>query len=82
MMQVRALIAGQDWYDLRQHRLNPPFGADIHWSRLVDLPIAGIKLALAPLRRRAGGGEGGGGARAAASDGGGDGGGGGRRRGG
>ena len=49
IMQVRALIAGQDWYDLRQHRLNPPFGADIHWSRLVDLPIAGIKLALAPF---------------------------------
>jgi hypothetical protein len=49
IMQVRALLAGQDWYDLRQHRLNPPFGADIHWSRLVDLPIAGIKLALAPL---------------------------------
>lgn len=49
IMQVRALIAGQDWYDLRQHRLNPPFGADVHWSRLVDLPIAGIKLALAPF---------------------------------
>jgi hypothetical protein len=49
IMQVRALIAGQDWYDLRQHRLNPPFGADIHWSRLVDLPIAGLKLALAPF---------------------------------
>ena len=49
IMQVRALIAGQDWFDLRQHRLNPPFGADIHWSRLVDLPIAGIKLALAPF---------------------------------
>jgi hypothetical protein len=49
IMQVRALIAGQDWYDLRQHRLNPPFGADIHWSRFVDLPIAGIKLALAPF---------------------------------
>ncbi|MEA3009162.1 MAG: hypothetical protein QOJ91_854 [Sphingomonadales bacterium] len=49
IMQVRALLAGQDWFDLRQHRLNPPFGADIHWSRLVDLPIAGIKLALAPL---------------------------------
>ncbi|HEX8449257.1 MAG TPA: AcrB/AcrD/AcrF family protein, partial [Allosphingosinicella sp.] len=44
-----ALIAGQGWFDLRQHRLNPPFGADIHWSRLVDLPIAGIKLALAPF---------------------------------
>lgn len=49
IMQVRALIAGQDWFDLRQYRLNPPFGADIHWSRLVDLPLAGIKLALAPF---------------------------------
>ncbi|HEX8468495.1 MAG TPA: AcrB/AcrD/AcrF family protein [Allosphingosinicella sp.] len=49
IMQVRGLIAGQGWFDLRQHRLNPPFGADIHWSRLVDLPIAGIKLALAPF---------------------------------
>lgn len=48
IMQVRGLLAGQGWYDLRQHRLNPPWGADIHWSRLVDLPIAGIRLALAP----------------------------------
>ncbi len=47
--QVRALIEGQSWYDLRQYRLNPPFGADVHWSRLVDLPIAGIKLLLSPL---------------------------------
>src|SRR5690606_23128842 len=49
MMQGRALIGGEDWSGLRQYRLNPPFGADIHWSRLVDLPIAGIKLALAPM---------------------------------
>lgn len=49
MMQVRALLEGQGWYDLRQYRLNPPVGADIHWSRLVDLPIAGLKLAFAPL---------------------------------
>src|SRR5919199_2730964 len=49
IMQVRGLIAGQGWYDLRQYRLNPPWGADIHWSRLVDLPIAGIKLALEPF---------------------------------
>ena len=49
IMQVRGLLAGQDWYDLRQYRLDPPFGADVHWSRLVDLPIAGLKLALAPL---------------------------------
>lgn len=49
MMQVRALLEGQGWYDLRQYRMNPPFGADIHWSRLPDLPIAGIKLLLTPL---------------------------------
>jgi hypothetical protein len=49
IMQVRGLLHGQGWFDLRQYRLNPPAGADIHWSRLVDLPIAGIKLALMPL---------------------------------
>src|SRR3954470_24731854 len=49
IMQVRAWLAGQSWYDLRQYRLNPPYGADIHWSRLVDLPLAGLKLALTPL---------------------------------
>ena len=49
MSQVRALLAGQDWFDLRQYRLNPPYGANIHWSRLVDLPIAGTILALRPL---------------------------------
>jgi hypothetical protein len=49
MMQVRAWLSGQSWYDLRQYRMNPPYGADIHWSRLVDLPIAGLKLLFAPL---------------------------------
>jgi hypothetical protein len=49
MMQVRGLLHGQGWYDLRQHRLNPPLGANIHWSRLVDLPIAGLILGLRPL---------------------------------
>lgn len=44
MMQVRGLLAGQDWFDLRQYKLDPPYGADIHWSRLVDLPIAGLML--------------------------------------
>ena len=49
MAQVRALLNGQSWYDLRQHRLNPPVGANIHWSRLPDLPIAGLILALRPM---------------------------------
>ena len=49
MMQVRALLGGQDWFDLRQYRLNPPFGANIHWSRFVDLPLAGLILLLRPF---------------------------------
>ena len=49
MMQVRGLLSGQGWYDLRQHHLNPPVGANIHWSRLVDLPIAALILALRPI---------------------------------
>ena len=46
MMQVRGLLAGQGWYDLQQHRL---VGSNIHWSRLVDLPIAALKLLFTPL---------------------------------
>ena len=50
MAQVRDLLGGQDWFDLVQHRLDPAHGgADIHWSRLVDLPIAGLILALRPF---------------------------------
>jgi hypothetical protein len=49
MMQVRALLHGQNWFDLTQYRLNPPYGANIHWSRLVDLPIAGLILLLQPF---------------------------------
>jgi len=49
IMQVRGLLHGQGWYDLRQYHLSPPIGANIHWSRLVDLPIAGLILGLRPF---------------------------------
>lgn len=49
IMQVRGLLHGQGWFDLRQYRMNPPYGANIHWSRLVDLPIAGLILGLRPF---------------------------------
>ncbi|MEG3180958.1 AcrB/AcrD/AcrF family protein [Sphingomonas sp. LT1P40] len=49
LMQVRGLLAGQGWYDLRQYRLSPPEGLDIHWSRLVDLPIAALILIFKPF---------------------------------
>lgn len=47
--QVRDWLQGQAWFDLRQHRLSPPAGFDIHWSRLVDLPIAGLILLFRPF---------------------------------
>lgn len=46
MAQVRALMGGQGWYDLRQYKLNPPIGFNMHWSRLVDLPLALIQRVL------------------------------------
>jgi hypothetical protein len=50
LAQARALVNGQGWFDLVQHRLDPGHGgANIHWSRLVDLPIAGLILALRPI---------------------------------
>ncbi len=49
LLQVRAWLAGQGWFDLRQYRLDPPAGADMHWSRLVDLPLAAVIAPLRPL---------------------------------
>lgn len=43
-VQVKDWLAGQGWFDLSQHRFDPPAGGNIHWSRLVDLPIAGLML--------------------------------------
>src|SRR5262245_2193987 len=40
LVQIRDFLAGQGWFDLTQYRLDPPDGVAMHWSRLVDLPIA------------------------------------------
>ncbi len=49
LVQVRDLLAGQSWFDLTQHRIHPPAGVPMHWSRLVDLPIALLLAGLKPL---------------------------------
>lgn len=54
MVQVRALLAGQGWFDLHQYRIDAPAGVVMHWSRLVDLPLAATILALLPLLGQAG----------------------------
>lgn len=45
LVQIRALMAGQSWYDLQQYRMGLEGGFPLHWSRLVDLPILLLILA-------------------------------------
>jgi len=40
LVQVRALLAGQNWFDMTAYRIDPPDGSTLHWSRIVDIPIA------------------------------------------
>ena len=49
MVRMRDFLAGQGWYDHVAHRLNTPWGAEIHWSRLIDLPLALLMLVFTPL---------------------------------
>ncbi len=57
LLQVRAWLDGQATWDVTQYRMNPPEGFSMHWSRLVDLPLAALAwllgeraaLALVPL---------------------------------
>lgn len=49
LQQVRDLIAGQAWFDVDQARLITPEGGAMHWSRLPDLALAAMIIALAPL---------------------------------
>ena len=52
LVQVLDLLDGAGWYDLRQERLNPPDGVAMHWSRLPDLPLAGVIALLEPITGR------------------------------
>lgn len=54
LTEVRDFLAGQGWFDVTQYRLDPPAGVFMHWSRLVDVPIAALILALTPFLGRAG----------------------------
>lgn len=45
LVEVRDLLAGQAWFDLHQYRMGPAGGFAMHWSRLVDGPLAVLVLA-------------------------------------
>lgn len=49
LVQVRDWLAGQSWWDITQYRMNPPYGGPMHWSRLVDVPIAAMIVLLRPF---------------------------------
>ena len=50
LIQVRDLLAGQSWFDVTQTRVDSPGGGvPMHWSRLVDIPLALIIVALTPI---------------------------------
>ena len=39
LVEVRDWLAGQAWFDLHQYRLDPPGGVQMHWTRVLDLPL-------------------------------------------
>ena len=46
-VEVRDLLAGQGWFDLIAHRVDPPNGLLMHWSRIVDAPLAALNILFA-----------------------------------
>jgi hypothetical protein len=50
LVQVRDLLAGQNWFDTTQYRINPAAGGGpMHWSRFIDAQIGALILLLQPL---------------------------------
>jgi hypothetical protein len=54
LLELRDWLAGQSWFDVTQYRLNPPAGASMHWSRLVDVPLAAVVMLARPFAGEAG----------------------------
>ncbi len=49
LVQLRDFLGGQSWFDTTQYRMNAPEGAPMHWSRLIELPLALVVLVAIPL---------------------------------
>jgi hypothetical protein len=49
LVQLRDFLNGQSWFDTTQYRMNEPDGAPMHWSRLIELPLALLILVLRPI---------------------------------
>lgn len=53
LVQALDLLNGQSWFDTTQYRDNTPFGASMHWSRLIDAPLVGLIALLTPFAHEA-----------------------------
>ena len=49
LQEVRDWMAGQSWFDVSQYRIDPPAGLHMHWSRLLDVPLAAVILVVRPF---------------------------------
>ncbi len=49
LVQAMDLLKGQNWFDLIQHRMNPPDGTVVHYSRLLSGLYAGATAILWPF---------------------------------
>lgn len=50
LVELRDWLGGQGWFDVTQYRIDPAHGGvAMHWSRLVDVPLAAVEVALRPL---------------------------------
>jgi hypothetical protein len=49
LVQLRDFLNGQSWFDTTQYRMNLPDSAQMHWSRLIELPLALLVLLLRPV---------------------------------
>ena len=49
LVQLRDFLNGQSWFDTTQYRMNSPDGAPMHWSRLIELPLALIVILFRPF---------------------------------
>ncbi|MHA1189857.1 MAG: hypothetical protein ACTSSQ_05275 [Alphaproteobacteria bacterium] len=49
LVEVRGILAGRGWFDPVLTQVVRPDGVAMHWSRLVDGPVAGLMALLRPL---------------------------------
>jgi hypothetical protein len=52
LVEALDLVDGQGWYDRVEHRLDPPAGVTMHFSRLAELPYAAVIAPLQPILGR------------------------------